>query len=101
MATRRANAGGPVDLVFYVHGDSAKTREAIKTIQDAIATCSAGRATLTICDLSKQPAGGLAERITKTPALVRRSPSPRTLILGQITHPDVVELLGPGSDEVA
>jgi circadian clock protein KaiB len=100
VTIRRADPDGFVELVLYVNGDSAKTRAAIKTIEHAIASFSAGRATLTICDLSKQPADGVAERITMTPALVRRSPSPRTLILGQITHPDVLELLGCGGDEV-
>ena len=98
MPTRKADQEDPVDLALYVHGDSAKTRAAIKTIEDAIASFSVRRATLTIYDLSKRPADGLAERITMTPALVRRSPSPRTLILGQITHLDVVDLLGYGCD---
>jgi hypothetical protein len=98
--TRTTSPRDPVDLVLYVHGDSSKTRAAIKTIEEAIARFSSAHATLTICDLSKQPGDGLAERITMTPALVRRSPAPRTLILGQITNPDVLELLGYGSDEV-
>ena len=99
MSIRRANRGVPVDLVLYVHGDSPKTRLTIKTIEEAIAGFSIGRATLTICDLSKQLTDGITERFTLTPALVRRSPAPRTVILGRITHPDVLELLGHGSDE--
>ena len=82
-----------VDLVLYVHGDSPKTRAALRTIEEAISGFSPEHVRLTICDLSKQPADGLAEKITMTPALVRRSPAPRTFILGQITNPDVLDLL--------
>jgi KaiB-like protein len=83
----------PVDLVLYVHGDSPKTRSVLRTIEEALSGFSPEHVRLTICDLSKQPAGGLAEKITMTPALERRSPVPRTFIFGQITNPDVLELL--------
>ena len=52
------------------------------------------RVNLTIYDLSQNPEAGKADAVTFTPTLVKRSPGPRTFILGHITNPDLlVELL--------
>ena len=52
------------------------------------------RVRLTICDLSQDPSLGNPDGIAFTPTIVRRSPGPRTFILGHITSPELLlELL--------
>lgn len=88
------DGSGTIQLILYVRGESPNTAEAIRNIKEAIARFSPGRFSLTICDLSRNPDHGTADGIDFTPALVQRSPGPRTFILGQITNADVVaELL--------
>jgi len=49
---------------------------------------------LTVHDLSKDPSRGIADSVAFTPTLVRKTPGPRTFILGHITNPQLVlELL--------
>lgn len=40
-------------------------------------------------DLASDSAPGAADSVTFTPTLLRRTPGPRTFILGHITNPDV------------
>ena len=54
---------------------------------------------LTIHDLAADPAEGVEDGISYTPTLVRRSPLPRTFILGDITNPELVLELLQGAGE--
>ena len=59
-----------------------------------LARYQSSRVKLTIYDLSQNPEAGTADSVAFTPTLVKRSPGPRTFILGHITNPDLlVELL--------
>lgn len=89
----RDGKGKPIELILYVSAHSARSATAIKNIKRALDGCK-GRVTLTICDLSKDPAGGEKDSVAFTPTLVKRSPGPRTFILGHITSPELLlELL--------
>jgi DNA-binding response OmpR family regulator len=84
----------PVELILYVSAHSARSATAIKNIKQALQGQRAGRVTLTICDLSKDPSLGQRDAVAFTPTLVKRSPGPRTFILGHITSSELVlELL--------
>lgn len=86
--------GEPIELFLYVNGDSAKMAEATRSVKEAVARFAPGLFSLTIRDLSRNPGHGAADGIACTPALVKRSPGPRTFILGHIPSADVVaELL--------
>jgi DNA-binding response OmpR family regulator len=111
-ARRSSNAGNgsgdghephcpkPVELVLYVSAHSARSATAIKNIQQALAGQRSGHVTLTICDLSKDPSLGQRDAVAFTPTLVKRSPGPRTFIVGHITSPELVlELLDGCEDE--
>jgi DNA-binding response OmpR family regulator len=89
----------PVELILYVSAHSARSASAIRNIEQALAGQRAGRVTLTICDLSKDPALGQRDAVAFTPTLVRRSPGPRTFILGHITSPELVLELLDGCEE--
>jgi DNA-binding response OmpR family regulator len=89
----------PVELILYVSAHSERSATAIKNIKQALEGQRSRRVTLTICDLSKDPSLGQRDAVPFTPRLVKRSPGPRTFILGHITSPELVlELLG-GCDE--
>jgi len=84
----------PVELVLYVSAYSPKSAAAIKNIKRVLARYQSSRVRLTIYDLSQDPEAGKADAVAFTPTLVKRSPGPRTFILGHITNPDLlVELL--------
>jgi CheY-like chemotaxis protein len=90
----------PVELILYVSAHSARSATAIRNIRQALEGQRAGRVTLTICDLSKDPELGQRDAVAFTPTLVKRSPGPRTFILGHITSPELVlELLDGCEDE--
>lgn len=83
----------PIELILYVSAHSTRSATAIKNIKQALEGCK-GTVTLTICDLSKDPLQGATDRVAFTPTLVKRSPGPRTFILGHITSPELLlELL--------
>jgi hypothetical protein len=47
-----------------------------------------------VCDLAVNPNAGIEDSVAFTPTLVRKTPGPRTFILGHITNPELVlELL--------
>lgn len=84
----------PVELILYVSAYSPKSAAAIKNIKRVISRYQSSSVKLTIYDLSQDPGAGEADSVAFTPTLVKRSPGPRTFILGHITNPDLlVELL--------
>ena len=90
----------PVELILYVSAYSPKSAAAINNIKGVLSRYRSSRVRLTIYDLSQNPEAGKADAVTFTPTLVKRSPGPRTFILGHITNPDVlVELLQACGEE--
>lgn len=92
---RGGDGGGkePVELVLYVSSHSPHAAEAIRNILRVVSRFSSDRVNLTVHDLSADPTQGLEDSVFVTPALVRRSPGPRTSILGHITNPDIIAAL--------
>ena len=84
----------PVELILYVSSRSVRSAAAVKNIEKALTRFRSSRVRLTVCDLSVNPAKAEEDSVAFTPTLVRRSPGPRTYILGHITNPELVmELL--------
>jgi CheY-like chemotaxis protein len=84
----------PIELILYVSAHSPRSASAIENIQQVLTRYKSSRVKLTIHDLSKDPNQGAADGIAFTPTLVKKSPGPRTFILGHITNPDLLlELL--------
>lgn len=84
----------PIELVLYVSAHSPRSAQAIRNLETVLRRFDSSRIELTICDLSENPHQGLADSVAFTPTLVKRSPGPRTFILGHITNPDIlVEIL--------
>ncbi|HVL68080.1 MAG TPA: response regulator [Vicinamibacterales bacterium] len=90
----------PVELILYVSAHSPRSAAAVANIKRALARFESSRVKLTICDLSDEPFKGEADSVAFTPTLVKRSPGPRTFILGHITNPDILlDLLHDCSDD--
>jgi len=88
----------PIELILYVGADAPRSADAIQNIKDVLSRFHSSRVSLTICDLSQEPAGG-ADTVAFTPALVKRSPGPRTFILGHLTNPAIALELLEGCEE--
>jgi DNA-binding response OmpR family regulator len=84
----------PVELILYISSRSPRSSAAVKTIKKVLERYSSSRVKLTVCNLSENPTAGVEDSVAFTPTLVRRSPGPRTFILGHITSPELLlELL--------
>ena len=84
----------PIELILYVSAHSPRSATAIENIRAVLSRYSSSRVKLTIHDLSKDPNAGITDSVAFTPTLVKRSPGPRTFILGHITSPELLlELL--------
>lgn len=91
----------PIELILYVSAYSPKSAAAITNIRRTLARFQSSRVRLTIYDLSQNPDAGKADAVAFTPTLVKRSPGPRTFILGHLTNPDLlVELLQACGEEL-
>jgi CheY-like chemotaxis protein len=89
----------PIELVLYVSAHSSRSAAAITNIKRVLTRFSSDRVKLTICDLSVEPHKGEVDSIAFTPTLVKRSPGPRTFILGHLANPDVLAELLDGCEE--
>jgi CheY-like chemotaxis protein len=91
----REDCPDPIELILYVSSHSPRSAAAIDNVKRVLAGYKGTRVALTICDLSKEPGKASADAIAFTPTLVKRSPGPRTFILGHLTNPELVlQLLG-------
>lgn len=84
----------PVELILYVSSKSPRSFAAVRNIKKVLERFQSSQVKLTICDLSENPAAGIEDAVAFTPTLVRRTPGPRTFILGHVTNPELLlELL--------
>lgn len=92
----------PIELVLYVSAASPRSGAAIANIRQVLERFNSPRVKLTIHDLSREPHAGQQDSVTFTPTLVKRSPGPRTFILGHMTNPEIlVELLQSCGEEIS
>jgi len=91
----------PIELILYVSRYSPKSAAAVANIKRVLARFKSSRVRLTIHDLAESPTAGAADAVTFTPTLVKRSPGPRTFILGHINNPEIlVELIEACGEEI-
>lgn len=77
----------PVELILYVSSHSLHSAAAIRTVKQVLSRFQRSRVKLTVRDLTEDPTLGAADSVAFTPTLVRRSPLPRTFILGHLSNP--------------
>jgi CheY-like chemotaxis protein len=89
----------PVELILYVSSRSPRSFAAVRNIRKVLERFESSRVKLTVCDLSTNPSAGVEDAVAFTPTLVRKTPGPRTFILGHITSPELLlELLADCQD---
>jgi circadian clock protein KaiB len=91
-------------LKLYVSGRSPRAQAAIANLERICEQDLAGRYTLEIVDVLKDPAAAESDKILATPTLVKRLPPPLRRVIGDLSDKDKV-LLGlevrtaPGDSE--
>jgi len=89
-----AGCPDPVELILYVSSRSTHSHAAVRNIRKVLKRFKSSRVRLTVCDLARDPSRGIDDAVAFTPMLVRRTPGPRTFILGHVSNPDLLmELL--------
>jgi two-component system response regulator GlrR len=89
----------PIELVLYVSAHSPRSAAAVENIKRVLTRFSSSKVRLTICDLESEPHKGAADSVAFTPTLVKRSPGPRTYILGHLENPELLVELLEGCEE--
>ena len=84
-------------MILYVSADRRGRRTRSSNINNVLSRYRSGKVSLTICDLARDPSVGDQDSIAFTPTLVKRSPGPRTFILGHITNPEVLMSCSKGA----
>lgn len=89
----RRNGSGPaspepVELVLYVNANSPKADAAVLQMRRALERFNSHKVTVTVCPLPD--AASCAVAATSQEAGAPRQNSARTLILGHITHPEIL-----------
>lgn len=84
----------PIELILYVSPQSPRSAAALQNIRKVLSRYKSSKVRLTVLDLSKEPSKGAVDGIAFTPTLVKKSPGPRTFILGHLTNPELlIEIL--------
>jgi DNA-binding response OmpR family regulator len=96
----RGSSGGasgcpdPVELILYVDANSPKADAAVSQMQRVLERFNSRKVKVTVCPLPESAKCAVAEAPPGATAPIRRQVSARTLILGHITHPEILlELL--------
>jgi two-component system response regulator GlrR len=93
-ASRAAPAPDPVELVLYVSPLSRYAFVAQRNFEALLTRFDRRRVRFEVCDVSRHPERGDEDAICYTPMLVKRSPLPRTYVLGDLSNTEaLVELL--------
>ncbi|HVI28944.1 circadian clock KaiB family protein [Hansschlegelia sp.] len=75
----------PVKLLLYVAGQTPKSLAAISNLEQICAEHLAGRYTVEVVDLKKQPHLAREHNIVAIPTLVRQLPVPIRKIIGDLS----------------
>lgn len=87
-ATERALRGEPAAhyvLRLYTAGSQWRSLRAVESVRRVCARCLRDRVTLNIIDLYQQPELALHDSVVAAPCLVRLSPKPRQIFIGDLT----------------
>jgi circadian clock protein KaiB len=76
------------DLCLYVTDQSPKCLRAIENLRRACEEHLAGRYTIEIVDLLKDPRRAAADQILAVPTVVRRFPAPTRKLVGDLSDDD-------------
>lgn len=83
---RAAKKGRPWELKLYVSGASRKASAAVDNLRSVCEEWLKGEYRLTVIDLAKRPKLARQDQIVALPTLVRASPLPVKLIIGDLSN---------------
>ena len=83
----------PVDLVLYVSAMSTYTSAAVRNCEALLSRFDQGQLRFEVCDISQHPERADADAVCYTPMLLKRSPPPRTYVLGTLSNVDALVTL--------
>lgn len=86
MRDDRRAPGHVYELRLYVAGQTPRSAVARINLERVCAGHLAGRHTIEVVDLLEQPGRARADGIIALPTLVRSSPAPRRLIVGDLSN---------------
>ncbi len=85
------NEPEPIELILYVSPHSPRADEAVATMRGVLERFNARKVRLTVCPLPDGDGSAAAEPPRMA---IRQNGTVRTLILGHVTHPEILlELL--------
>ena len=79
-----------IELVLYVSAASPASMQAQGNMERVLAAFNRDDVAYSICDLQQNPETAEFDRVVFTPTLVKRHPSPRLWIIGDLRDGDVV-----------
>lgn len=86
-----------VELVLYVSPASENCRRAKAVIENVLERFESSQVRFSILDVAANPEHAAADSVLFTPTLVKRVPGPRTWIIGNLEHDEVLMDLLDGS----
>jgi DNA-binding NtrC family response regulator len=79
-----------IELVLYVSAASPSSMQAQTNMERVLGSFDRNEVAYSICDLQRNPETAEHDRVVFTPTLVKRHPSPRMWIIGDLRDGDVV-----------
>lgn len=87
----RERSGGACVLQLYIAGSSLRSRRAVANVQRICQTGALqGACELQVIDIFQQPLLAKLEQIVAVPTLVRKSPVPKRLFIGDMSNTDTI-----------
>jgi circadian clock protein KaiB len=82
-----------IDLVLYTSAASERSQRAVRAVRHVLDEYVAAQVKFETCDLSVRPQDGEADSVVFTPTLVKQGPGPRTSIIGNLDHEEILREL--------
>jgi len=80
-----------IDLVLYTSAASEKSQKALRAVREVLAQYVSSQVKFSTCDLSTRPQDGEVDSVVFTPTLVKQGPGPRTSIIGNLDHEEILK----------
>jgi hypothetical protein len=89
-ADQRTSESAKLDLLLYISPASEKSHRALRAVREVLQDYEPTHVNFSTCDLSVQPEAGDVHSVVFTPTLVTQGAGPRTAIIGNLEHKDVL-----------
>lgn len=83
------------DLYLYIAGSSPRSQQAVANVRNLCENSLAGNYKLKVVDIFQQPQAAKEDQIIAVPTLIKKSPKPVRLFIGDMSNKDDI-LLGIG-----